>query len=102
VRRIMIKAMDARPDAAPDSRTKLTTELDWLDTLLADGRRFLAGDRFSHVDITVASLLAPFARPEQANVYSAMQLPSALVEDVTRWRERPIMEWVRSMYREHR
>jgi glutathione S-transferase len=48
---------DIGPEAACDSRSMLASELDWLDTKLADGRSYLAGNRFSRVDLTVASLL---------------------------------------------
>ena len=43
------------------SRSKLEAELDWFDGKLADGRAYVAGDRFSRADLTVASLLANFA-----------------------------------------
>ena len=93
---------DATPELAPDSRVKLEAELDWLDAKLADGRRFMAGDRFSRVDITVASLLAPIARPAQVEEYHAMSLPPALAKDVARWGDRPIMQWVKNVYDTYR
>lgn len=102
VRKRMIEAMDTRPEAAPESRARLEVELDWLDELLRDGRRFLAGDRFSRVDLTVASLLAPFARPDQAPIYQGLTLPAALQRDVERWRDRPGIAWVRAMYQQYR
>ena len=98
VRRLMIKAMDTRPEAAPDSRARVESELDWLDEQLSDGRSFLVGDRFSRADLTVAALLAPLARPEEAHVYRAMRLPAALERDVERWRDRPAITWVRTIY----
>jgi glutathione S-transferase len=101
VRKIMIKVMDAGPEAAPDSRARLGTELDWIDAQL-EHRPFLGGHRFSRVDLTVASLLAPFARPAEAGVYAAMELPPALTADVERWRERPVMQWVNRIYGKYR
>jgi glutathione S-transferase len=102
VRKIMIRSMDTPPEAAPDSRAKLEAELEWLDAMLADGRPYLAGERFSRVDLTVAALLAPFARPSQAAVYRAITLPPALARDVERWRARPVMTWVNRIYEQHR
>lgn len=102
VRRRMIQAMDTRPESAPDSRAKVEAELDWLDERLSQGHGFLAGERFSRVDLTVASLLAPFARPDEADVYGKVSLPPALEADVARWRERPSMRWVRDVYRQYR
>ncbi len=93
---------DATPESAADSRARLETELDWFDAKLADGRRFMACDRFSRVDITVASLLAPIARPVQVEIYHTMSLPPALAKDVARWSHRPIMQWVKSVYGRYR
>jgi glutathione S-transferase len=59
-RRIMMRMHDITPDAAAESRSILESELDWLDSTLADNRRYLSGDRFSRADITVASLSWPF------------------------------------------
>ena len=80
----------------------LETELDWLDSKLSDGRSYLAGDRFSRADLTVASLLALFARPQEMPIYHEMSFPDALAADVERWRDRPAMRWVVAQYQAHR
>jgi len=36
-RRIMMKMYDIRPGAASESRSRLESELDWLDAKLSDG-----------------------------------------------------------------
>jgi glutathione S-transferase len=100
--RLIMKGYDIGPNAAADSRAKLEAELDWLDALLADGRPYLGGERFSRVDLTVASLLGPFARPLEMKVYHDMRAPEALAADVRRWSERPAMRFVRAQYREYR
>ena len=46
-RRVMIRRHDIRPGTATESRSQLEAELNWLDSKLADGRSYLAGDRFS-------------------------------------------------------
>ena len=101
-RQIMMRMYDTGPEAACDSRSMLESELDWLDTKLADGRSYLAGNRFSRVDLTVASLLALFARPKEMPVYHGTLTPRALATDVERWRTRPVMRWVIAQYRAHR
>src|SRR5262249_33509957 len=83
-----------------ESRAELEAELDWLDAKLSDGRFYLVGDRFSRADLTVASLLAGFARPEQLS--RRMTPPDALAADIERWRTRPAMRWVIEQYRRHR
>ena len=100
-RQVMMRMYDVRSGAAAESRAKLEVELTWLDSLLA-GRPYLTGDRFSRADITVASLLAPFARPKEMPTYHEMSIPDALVADVERWRERPVMRWVAAQYQKHR
>ena len=101
-RRIMIRMHGITPDAAAESRSILESELDWLDSTLADNRRYLAGDRFSRADITVASLLAFFARPREMPTYHEMSFPGALLADLERWRDRPVMRWVVEQYGTHR
>jgi glutathione S-transferase len=102
VRRLIASRYDVGPGAAADSRANIETELDWLDGLLADGRPYLAGDRFSRADLTVASLLAPFTRPVEMPVYRDMRVPEALAADIGRWRERPAMRFALAQYRDHR
>jgi glutathione S-transferase len=101
-RRIMARMYGIGPGAAAESRAKLEAELDWLDSKLADGRAYLVGGRFSRADLTVASLLANFARPKELEAEHSMEGPAALAADVTRWSNRPIMRWVLAQYRDHR
>jgi glutathione S-transferase len=93
---------DVRRGAAEESRAKLERELDWLDGLLADGHPYLAGDRFTRADITVASLLAPLAPTDRVKTYHGMALPEALIADFERWKDRPIMRWLAARYRNER
>ena len=101
-RRIMMRLHDIGPGSATESRSILEAEFDWLDNTLADKRRYLAGDRFSRADITVASLLAFFVRPQEMPTYHEMSFPAALLADLERWRDRPVMRWVVEQYGTHR
>ena len=100
--RAIMTMYEIGPGAAQESRAKLGVELDWLDSLLADGRQYLAGDRFSRADITVASLLAPIVPPEHVKTYHNTALPEALMADFERWKDRPIMRWLAERYRSER
>jgi len=102
VRRLMIGAMDLGPEQRQESRAVIEAELDWLDGLLADGRRFLVGERFSRADITAASLLAPLALPKEHPTYGLLEVPPLAREDLRLWADRPSVAWVRRTYREHR
>jgi glutathione S-transferase len=102
IRGIMIKRMDLGPEQGLESRAIIERELDWIDGLLADGRKYLAGDAFSRADIAVASLLAPLALPAEHPTYSKMTHPPRLAGDVSAWANRPSLTWVRAIYCRHR
>jgi len=101
-RRLMPRLFNLVPGAAEDSRARLEGEFDWLEGKLADGRTYLVGDRFSRADLTVASLLAQFARPNELAVHHSMSGSDSLEAVLDRWSTRPIMRWVRSQYEMHR
>ena len=100
--RVMMRNYDLGPGAAAESRSTIDVELDWLDAKLADGRPYLAGERFSRADLAVASALAAFAQPKEMPTFYSMRAPERLAADVHRWGERPTMRWVREQYRMHR
>lgn len=100
--RIIMMKYKTGPGAVQESRAKLDAELDWLDSLLADGRQYLAGDCLSRADITVASLLAPLVPPERAKTYHDLVLPEALIASFERWKDRPAIHWVTELYRTSR
>lgn len=101
-RRVMVRVFDIVPGAAEESCSKLEEEFDWLEEKLADGRTYLVGDRFSRADLTVASLLAQFARPNELGIHHTMSGSDSLAGVLDRWSKRPIMRWVRSQYEMHR
>ena len=101
-RRVMMRKYDITSSAAAESRAKLEDELDWLDGELADGRPYLVGDRFSRADICVASLLALFSGTEQIPYFHNFPTPKALIDILALWNERPVMKWVRKIYRTER
>lgn len=101
-RRIMMKMYDITPEAASESRAKLEAELDWLDGELSDVRSYLVGDRFSRADLTVSSMLAPLACPEEIPALRDGTFPDNLIAYTERWQRRPVMRWVKEQYEAHR
>jgi glutathione S-transferase len=100
-RRLMISAMDARPERLAELETRLSAELDWFD-ILVEERRYLVGSTFGRTDITAASLLAPLARPIACPLYQKGVLPPRLEDTLARWSERPSLRWVEQVYTRHR
>jgi glutathione S-transferase len=100
--KLMTGAMDLGRQQWEESRRIVEDELAWFDGLLRGGRRFLVGDRFSRVDITAASLLAPLALPPEHPTYGMIGLPPRARADRELWAARPSVGWVREMYRAYR
>ncbi len=98
----MIQTLDAAPEAAEDSRARLTAELDWLDNRLADGRRYLVGERFTRADLAMASLLSPFAALSRTRMYRRVKVPPVIEAEFERLKDRPSLLWVERIYRDHR
>jgi len=95
---VMIKGMDLGPAQGLESRAIVERELDWLDGLLADGRPYLGGSRFSRADITAASLLSPLVAPRQHPTYGAAVFPPTVAATMQEWAERPVLRKVRELY----
>ena len=102
IRKIMIDRMDLGTRQGEESKNILDEELNWVDGLLADGRSYLVGDRFSRADIAVASILAPLVLPAEHPVYAELQHPPRMTQELSPWEQRPSFKWVREMYAKHR
>jgi glutathione S-transferase len=75
-----------------------------VDARLADGRRYLNGDRFSLSDMAFAIAAAPVAWPENYGgaVPTLEETPSGLRSVIDETRERPSGALALRIYREHR
>ncbi len=102
IRKIMISRMDLGKAQGDESKDIVAGELEWIDGLLADGRKYLIGERFSRVDMAVASLLSPLALPPEHPVYNNLSHPPKLAQQVSKWSDRRSLQWARDMYAEHR
>ena len=102
MRKMMIKGMDLGSEQGQDSRHIVDEELTWLDEILADGRDYLVGSEFTRTDLTAASLLAPLVLPKEHPVYAGLELPPQMAEDLTKWENRPSLQYVRKIYAAYR
>ena len=102
IRSIMTRRMDLGREQGAQSQQIMDTELEWIDELLADGRSYLVGDRFSRADLAVASLLSPLVLPQQHPTYRGLAHPPRLAATVADWSERASLRWVRDIYAKHR
>lgn len=103
IRSKMIEGMDLGKEQGIESGNIVVAQLDWLDSLLADGRQYLLGGaQPSVVDFSAASLLAPYVLPPEHSLAQVITLPPRLSEQVATWRTRPILQHVLSMYKAFR
>ncbi len=61
---------------------------------------YLVGNQFSIADLSVASLLAPLCRPEKYGLDWPEQYPEPLQSYIDSLAEQ--LQWVHSVYKEHR
>lgn len=102
IRSKMIEFMDLGREQGEESRDTVDQELRWLDSLLEDGRPYLAGEQFSRADITACALYARTARPKEHPAAATMQPPPRLAETQKQWQDRPSQNWIRQIYSSHR
>jgi glutathione S-transferase len=98
---IMEKQMDAYANKLPVIGAELEVLLNFVNTRLGN-RPYFDPSGFSRVDITVASLIAPLARPTQMPLYQPVQFLSEAQPWVDRWNTLPLIEWARTIYNRHR
>jgi glutathione S-transferase len=102
-RALLRRGMRIDDEGARISLEKTERELVAVDALLADGRRYLAGDRFTAADLTFAALASPLlAPPEHPYSLPPELAPAPLAELRTRFAATRAGQHALRMYREHR
>lgn len=101
IRRAMAAHMAIQPSRLPELERRIDDELDWADTLVANGGLLACSDLGRNA-ITAASLLAPLARPDARPVYRQIRLPPDVERAFERWSARPVLRWVLDTYARHR
>lgn len=102
--RIMQSSMRIDAAGAKRSVEQAMSVIDDVGRLLADGRPYLAGDRFGAADITFAALAAPAVCPEGYGVPlpPLEELPEGAAALIRRVRDTPAGAFCLRMYRDER
>jgi glutathione S-transferase len=102
VPRLLERGLRIDDAGAARSRGRVQAVLDRVESLLADGRRYLVGDRFTAADLTFAALAGPLMAPEQQPVTSRLEMPPGYAEMADPYRRRPAGTFALRVYREER
>jgi glutathione S-transferase len=102
--RVLARYLDITPALAAHSLAEVRTSFDEVAERLSDGRRYLAGDRFTAADLTFAALSASVLMPPEYGVPLPQpdELPAAMAVVVRELREHPAGEHALRMFREER
>jgi glutathione S-transferase len=97
---LMRRGMNITPEGAARSLAKIDEVFARIDARLADGRRFLVGDRFGVADLTFAALAAPVIFPREApfGIGAPEDFDGDARACVERWRASPSGRFVLSLY----
>ena len=103
-KRVIRRYLDVNDDSVRAAVVRVDAEFDAVGELLSDGRRYLAGDRFSAADLAFAALAAPLIAPP---VYGTpLPQPDDMHEEmraaVLRWRAHPAGVFALRMFAEER
>ncbi len=104
VRRLVRRGYKITPENAQRSLERVRDVFRQVDGLLSDGRRFLAGERFTAADLTFAALAAPVLLPAECRaVQPALDdVPAAMCEEILRFRETEAGQFALRMFTQER
>jgi len=104
LRFVMRKAMRITPSGAERSLRKVVEVFAEVDRRLADGRRYLVGDRLTMADITFACLGGVLLSPPEyrAKLPEAESLPPDVTGCVRAFRDQPAGAFALRIFRDHR
>lgn len=101
--RFLRRGLNITPDGVARSLAKIEDTFARVGALLGDGRRYLAGDRFSAADLTFAALAAPVLLPAQLDVgLPPREMFGAATAQIDAWRASAAGAFALRMFAEER
>jgi glutathione S-transferase len=104
IKTILSASFKLTPTSAVESYQEIVGVFDRVSQILADGRKYLLGDRLSAIDITFAALAAPIIQPPEHHIPpSPLELlPLQMQTDIRNCQATPAGQFGLRLYREDR
>jgi glutathione S-transferase len=104
IRALMKRGMGITPEKSARSLSRVEEVFGEVSALLADGRRYLTGDRFTAADLAFAALATPVLFPAEHERFfpSLADVPPAARPHVDQLRDTPAGRFGLRLYREER
>jgi glutathione S-transferase len=101
---IVRETFDITATSAAESYQEIMHVFDRVAEVLADGRQYLLGDRFSAIDITFAALAAPILQPSEQHISPPPieSLPAQMQADIRNCQATPAGKFGLRLYRKNR
>jgi glutathione S-transferase len=102
--RFLRKSLNLDEAGVERSRKKIEDTFDRIEQIIGDGRRYIAGDRFTVADLTFAALAAPVLLPHNHPVqtFDLELFGDAARDQIKRWRDRPAGQLALRLYADER
>ena len=102
MRNVVRQSYNITPESAAKAYEQIKSIFEKVSELLADGRTYLVGDKFSAADLTFAALAAPAVQPPEHPIKgsSLQKLPPKLVSEISAFRKTPAGAFVLRLYRD--
>ncbi|PAX51662.1 glutathione S-transferase family protein [Brunnivagina elsteri] len=102
MQKILQNKFQLTPESSQESYAQIKILFAQVDELLADGRTYLVGDKFSAADLTFATLAAPAIQPPEHPITRRPleELPVKMASEIKELRETPAGQFALRLYRE--
>jgi glutathione S-transferase len=102
MQKILSRKFDLTPESSVEAYEQIKIIFNKVSELLADGRTYLVGDKFSAADLTFAALAAPAIYPLEHPITRRplQELPAKMADEITSLRKTPAGAYGLRMYRD--
>ncbi len=105
MQKLAAQKLNINPESAAQAYEQIQSIFEKVSELLADGRNYLVGDKFSAADLTFAALAAATVSPPEHPMkkpVSLEALPTKMASEIKQFQETPAGAYVLRLYRELR